>query len=166
MVRCSSYADGNCTDGACLLAPWIPEDLGDGGDWAANAPSHGLQVTMIPTAGSVVCYCRGDGYSPYGHCAYVERVNPDGTILVKEMNYVAFNQYDERVSTLSDVCGFILAPGMAPGQGGTGGQGAAGNAVGDLAASWSRLQGYYNGEADQYIRALQDVQSAYFTLVG
>lgn len=117
MARCDTYAFGNCTWGVCELAPWVPEGLGDGGDWAANAPSHGLQVTEVPTFGSVVCYCRGNGYSDFGHVGYVEAIYRDGTFLVKEMNYIAFDGYDERVSNMSDVCGFILQPGTAPGQG-------------------------------------------------
>jgi len=120
MARCDTYAPGNCTWGACELAPWIPEGLHDAGDWAANAAARGYVVTDIATPGSVVSYCRGDGYSEFGHCAYVEVVYPDGTFLVKEMNFVAFDTYDERVSNMGDVCGFILEPGTSPGQGAPG----------------------------------------------
>ena len=124
MARCDSYAFGNCTRGACEFAGFIPEGLGDGGDWAADYLAQGGQVTMIPTAGAVVSYCRGDGYSQYGHCAYVEEVYDDGTFLVKERNYLAFNTDDERRSTTGDVCGFLLAPGAVPGTRKRPGQGA------------------------------------------
>lgn len=128
MARCDSYAFGNCTRGACEQADFIPEGLGDGGDWAADYAAQGGVVTMIPTAGSVVSYCRGDGYSEFGHCAYVLEVYPDGTFLVKERNYVAFNVDDERRSSGVDVCGFLLAPGMTPGQTHIPGRGAPGPA--------------------------------------
>lgn len=117
MARCDSYAFGNCTQGACEDAPWIPEGLGDGGDWAANAAARGLEVTMAPTVGSVVCYCRGDGYSVFGHVAYVVAVGGDGRFEVHEMNFVGFDEWDYRWSTMGDVCGFILAPGQQPGRG-------------------------------------------------
>jgi len=120
MTRCETYTPQNCTAGACELAPWIPERLGDGGDWAANYAARGGTVTMIPTAGSVVCYARGGGYSAFGHVAYVEDVYPDGTFLVREENFSGLGQWDERRSTMADVAGFLLAPGAVPGEVGTG----------------------------------------------
>lgn len=116
MARCDSYAPGNCTIGACRLADWVPDYLGDGGDWAANWQARGGALTQQPTAGAIVSYCRGDGYSVWGHVAYVEQVYDDGTFLVKEMNYLAFDTYDERRSNDGDVCGFLLGPGVTPGQ--------------------------------------------------
>lgn len=116
MARCDSYTPENCTAGACQLAPWIPDYLGDGGDWAASWAARGGQVTMVPTALSVVCYCRGGGYSDFGHVALVEVVYPDGTFLVREENFLGLGDWDERRSTMGDVCGFLLAPGMRPGQ--------------------------------------------------
>ncbi len=145
MAHCDSYLFGECTWGCCELNSWIPEGLGDGGDWATNAVNQGLNVTNIPTIGSVVSYARGDGYSPFGHCATVEDVYSDGTFLVKEMNYVAWDQYDERVSTTFDVAGFILAPGQQPGGGGQGRGGPPGNAPNDLQYEWGVIQDYLNG---------------------
>jgi hypothetical protein len=117
MARCDSYAAGNCTRGACELNPWIPENLHDGGDWAMNAALRGFQITSLPTVGSVVCYCRGDGYSPFGHVGSVIAVGTDGRFLVREENFIGLSQWDDRWSTQADVCGFILPPGAAPGQG-------------------------------------------------
>lgn len=118
MARCDTYARGNCTKGACELAPWIPDDLGDGGDWAADYEAQGGQVTMLPTQYSVVCYCRGDGYSGFGHVGLVLGIYPDGTFDVREENFIGLGLFDTRRSTLADVCGFLLAPGMVPGSGG------------------------------------------------
>jgi hypothetical protein len=117
MARCSSYAPGNCTAGACEENPWIPEQLGDGGDWAFHAAQRGLVVTMVPTVGAVVSYCRGGGYSQFGHVGTVLAVSGDGRFLVHEENFVGLYQWDSRWSTMADVCGFILPPGAAPGQG-------------------------------------------------
>lgn len=122
MARCGSYAFGNCTYGVCQDDSWVPEDLGDGGDWAEHAAARGYQITMVPTIGAVCSYCRGNGYSQYGHVATVIDIGANGTFLVREMNFVAFDQYDDRWSSMGDVCGFILPPGVSAGQG-VGGQG-------------------------------------------
>lgn len=123
MARCDTYSFGNCTRGACDDNSWVPDGLGDGGDWARDAAARGFVVTMIPTVGAVVCYCRGDGYSPYGHVGTVVQVAGPDSFQVREMNYAAFDQFDLRWSNTFDVCGFILPPGVQPGQPG-GGQGA------------------------------------------
>jgi len=160
MARCSSYAFGNCTAGACADNGWIPEGLGDGGDWAANAAARGFQVTMVPTVGSVVSYCRGDGYSQWGHVASVVAVAADGSFEVHEMNFAAFNAYDYRWSNGHDVCGFILPPGAQPGQGASAGlTGPGGGPFGVPAApiaAWEAVRWWtrYLG-ADLYGRALQ-----------
>lgn len=51
--------------------------------WTYNAASDGYIVNHTPTVGSIMQSTAGY----YGHVAYVERVNPDGSILISEMNY-------------------------------------------------------------------------------
>ncbi|ATH60887.1 CHAP domain-containing protein [Staphylococcus nepalensis] len=51
--------------------------------WASNAAADGYTVNNTPTAGSIMQNYEG----PIGHVAYVEQVNPDGSILISEMNY-------------------------------------------------------------------------------
>lgn len=116
-MRCDSYAPGNCTAGACQENPWIPDGLHDGGDWAINAALRGFAVTSVPTVGAVVSYCRGNGYSQFGHVGTVIAVSADGRFLVHEENFIGLYQWDSRWSTQADVCGFILPPGAQPGQG-------------------------------------------------
>lgn len=157
MARCDSYIPGQCTRGACDDQGWVPDGLGNGGDWAANAPAHGLQVTLTPTAGSVVCYCPGDGYSEFGHCGVVEEVYADGSFLVKEMNFAAPFVYDFRHSSAYDVCGFILPPGVQPGQGGTspgGGRGAVGpdGLPQELHDVWSQMTWWANQGAPTLVQ--------------
>jgi surface antigen len=46
----------------------------------------------------------------YGHVAYVEKVNADGSFVVSEMNYKGFGEVDFRTVTPKDkiqVIGFI-----------------------------------------------------------
>lgn len=148
MARCDSYYGGQCTWGACEAAGWVPENLGDGGDWAANAARMGYVVTSVPTVGAACSYARGDGYSSFGHVGIVSAVYPDGTFEIHEMNYVAAWQYDDRRSNTYDVAGFILPPGVAPGSGVSQGMGAGpgGPGADNMAAVWSYLQGMFNDQ--------------------
>ncbi|MEJ7482916.1 CHAP domain-containing protein, partial [Staphylococcus warneri] len=51
--------------------------------WASNAANDGYQVDNTPSVGAIMQSTPG----PYGHVAYVERINGDGSILISEMNY-------------------------------------------------------------------------------
>jgi LysM repeat protein len=65
---------------------------GDAGYWYANASAQGYPVGPTPKVGSIMVTWE----SWAGHVAYVEAVNPDGSWMVSEMNWVAFNTIDER----------------------------------------------------------------------
>ncbi|MCU5745762.1 LysM peptidoglycan-binding domain-containing protein [Staphylococcus sp. SQ8-PEA] len=52
-------------------------------NWASNAQADGYRVDNSPSVGSILQTVEG----PVGHVAYVEQINPDGSILVSEMNY-------------------------------------------------------------------------------
>lgn len=61
--------------------------MGNGGQWGAYARSYGYSVSSTPKAGRVVSFQGGEaGSSSYGHVAFVETVNADGSIVVSEMN--------------------------------------------------------------------------------
>ncbi|EKU48610.1 CHAP domain-containing protein [Staphylococcus massiliensis] len=51
--------------------------------WAGAAQQDGYTVDNNPEVGSIMQNFEG----PVGHVAYVERVNPDGSLLISEMNY-------------------------------------------------------------------------------
>lgn len=171
MAHCDSYYPGQCTAGACQLNSWIPDGLGNGGQWAAKAAARGYVVTMTPTAPSVVCYCAGDGYSEFGHVATVLSLNGDGTFVVREENYLGPFLWDTRTSSTYDVCGFILPPGASPGQNAPSSQGqGSGPAAG---AGRSEVEGSWQGFGDvvnQYIpnvnQYMQWVQSNITGWVG
>lgn len=60
----------------------VPANLGNASTWDDRAPGAGLLVDKRPAQGAaVVTSQRGAG-----HVAYVEQVNPDGSIWVSEMN--------------------------------------------------------------------------------
>jgi LysM repeat protein len=65
---------------------------GDAGWWYANAASQGYSVGSTPKVGAIMVTWE----SWAGHVAYVEAVNPDGSWMVSEMNWVAFDVIDQR----------------------------------------------------------------------
>ena len=65
---------------------------GDAGYWYANAAAQGYAVGSTPKVGSIMVTWE----SWAGHVAYVEAVNPDGSWVVSEMNWVAFDVIDQR----------------------------------------------------------------------
>jgi LysM repeat protein len=65
---------------------------GDAGYWYANASAQGYPVGPTPKVGAIMVTWE----SWAGHVAYVESVNADGSWVVSEMNWVAFNVIDER----------------------------------------------------------------------
>jgi LysM repeat protein len=65
---------------------------GDAGYWYANASAQGHPVGPTPKVGAIMVTWE----SWAGHVAYVEAVNADGSWVVSEMNFVAFDVISER----------------------------------------------------------------------
>jgi LysM repeat protein len=65
---------------------------GDAGSWLAAAEALGWQTGPTPRLGAIMVSHE----SWLGHVAYVERVNPDGSFVVSEMNYSGFGQVNFR----------------------------------------------------------------------
>lgn len=65
---------------------------GDAGYWYQNAAAQGYAVGPTPKVGAIMVTWE----SWAGHVAYVEAVNPDGSFMVSEMNWVAFDVIDQR----------------------------------------------------------------------
>jgi LysM repeat protein len=66
---------------------------GDAGWWYQNASAKGYSVGATPKPGAIMVTWE----SNWGHVAYVESVNPDGSWVVTEMNYMGFWVIDQRV---------------------------------------------------------------------
>ena len=77
------YVAGQCTQWAWYNRQDLPGQLGNANAWARNAAAYGYTVNHTPSAGAVIQ--TGAGW--YGHVGYVEAVNPDGSIVMSEMNY-------------------------------------------------------------------------------
>jgi surface antigen len=74
----NTYYYGYCTWYAKNRRPDLPNMLGNGGQWVANAAARGYATGTAPRAGAIA--------ETVGHVAYVESVNGDGTIVISEMN--------------------------------------------------------------------------------
>lgn len=80
------YTSGQCTYyvfdrvGGKISSTW-----GNANNWASAAAGSGYTVNNSPSQGSILQSSAG----AYGHVAYVENVNSDGSIEVSEMNYGA-----------------------------------------------------------------------------
>jgi surface antigen len=74
----NTYYYGYCTWYAKQRRPDLPNMLGNGGQWVANAAARGYATGTAPRAGAIA--------ETVGHVAYVESVNGDGTIVISEMN--------------------------------------------------------------------------------
>ena len=84
----NTYYDGNCTWYAKDKRPDLPNMLGNGGQWSANAAAKGFKTGSAPRKGAVA--------EQAGHVAYVEKVNKNGTVTVSEMNYTGYGQVSKR----------------------------------------------------------------------
>lgn len=71
----------------------IPNNMGNAIAWLGAAQSAGLATGSLPRAGAVVYHLNIGGW---GHVAYVERMNPDGSALVSDMNYPIWGQVTTR----------------------------------------------------------------------
>lgn len=89
----SGYAFGQCTWYAFqrrseIGKPLVHSYFGNGGDWWKTAQSLGMTVNKTPRAGACVSFPGGvaGAYPPWGHVAFVEKVNSDGSFEVSEMS--------------------------------------------------------------------------------
>lgn len=77
------YGAGQCTQWAWYKRQDLPSTLGNANAWARSAAAAGYVVNNTPAAGAILQTSSGW----YGHVGYVEAVNPDGSIIMSEMNY-------------------------------------------------------------------------------
>ncbi len=100
------YTSGQCTwyvfdkrakDGETISTFW-----GDARNWAGQAAASGFKVDHKPEVGAILQTVKG----PYGHVAYVERVNLDGSIFISEMNWVAPYITSTRTISSSEVSSY------------------------------------------------------------
>ena len=89
-----SYPFGQCTwyvfNRMAQIGKRVDDFMGNGGEWGAKGRALGYTVTNTPKVGTAISFPPGSfGSDPvYGHVAFVEVVNSDGTLLVSECNVV------------------------------------------------------------------------------
>ncbi len=101
--RNSRFYFGYCT---WYVATWRNVTwMGDAWEWFGNAQKQGVATGQTPQKGAIMVTWE----SSWGHVAYVESVNPDGSYVVSEMNFAGFDVIDQRVITPGSVplIGFI-----------------------------------------------------------
>lgn len=88
------YYKGECTSYVAwkrsTIGKPIPPAIGNGGEW--TGAKAGYTQSNIPHYGDVMVF---PNLYPYGHVAFVEAVNGDGTVYISEYNWNRF-AYDER----------------------------------------------------------------------
>lgn len=88
------YAWGNCTWWAAKRRAQtgqpIPNTWGNASSWAIKAANDGYIVDHNPSPGAIMHVPRWG----WGHVAYVENVDPNGTWHISEMNVAGLNVVD------------------------------------------------------------------------
>jgi surface antigen len=81
---------------------------GNAWEWAATARAAGRPEGMRPRVGSIVVFGAGNGYSGFGHVAYVVSVQSSHSFTVDEGNFLGLGVVDQRhIGSLNDVEAFI-----------------------------------------------------------
>ena len=77
--------------------------MGNAAEWPSYARSYGYSVSNTPSAGSAIVFQQGlAGADPtYGHVAFVEAVNADGSVYISEMNVRGLNVISYRTISAS-----------------------------------------------------------------
>ena len=103
----NSFPWGQCTWYVASLreVPWS----GNADQWLGNAAAMGYSTGRTPRPGAIVVWGPGNGYSYYGHVAYVVAVVSPTDFYVDEANFdeIPGNIDSREVTTLNDVEGFI-----------------------------------------------------------
>lgn len=93
----NGYDYGYCTWYVKNRRADLPNRLGNANQWVYNARNAGFATGSTPQVGAVA----QTGAGALGHVAYVEEVYSNGTILVSEMNYVAWGVQSTRIASAS-----------------------------------------------------------------
>jgi len=104
--QCTSYAAYMATSNGIISAADIQywgTTHGYGGEWADSARWSGYTVDKNVQPNTIISWPVGtftteNYYDAYGHVAYVAGVNGDGTMTIKEFNFLQWDTYDVRYS--------------------------------------------------------------------
>ncbi|GGI40883.1 CHAP domain-containing protein [Mammaliicoccus stepanovicii] len=91
------YTSGQCTYFAFSKRPDLGNTWGNANNWANAAAQSGYTVNNSPKSGAILQSTAGG----YGHVAYVDKVNSDGSVQVSEMNYQGVGVVSSRTISAS-----------------------------------------------------------------
>ena len=94
----NTYVKGTCTWYAKEMRPDLPNRLGNGGQWVANARARGIATGTTPRVGAIA--------EQSGHVAYVEAVNGN-MVTVSEMGFAGDPGVHRRTVSASTFFGYI-----------------------------------------------------------
>jgi surface antigen len=86
----------------------LPRNLGNAVTWATLAAQSGLSVDGTPRAGDVLWHKNTWIAGGLGHVGFVEKVNPNGSIEVSDMNYPIWNGVSYRTIEPSEFGGYLF----------------------------------------------------------
>ncbi len=96
----NGYIRGYCTWHAAnrraAVGNPLPTNLGNANSWYRNAIANGMDAGYEPRQYAVLWHVDTSIAGGLGHVAFVERVNPDGSILVSDMNYPYYGRVTTR----------------------------------------------------------------------
>lgn len=85
-----TYPFSECTWWAAVrraqLGRPVPDNMGNGGQWADSGRAKGMSVDNTPHVGDVIVFAPGQAgaVAYYGHVAVVEAILSDGSIIISE----------------------------------------------------------------------------------
>ena len=112
----NAYPAGQCTDyvhnrRSQIGKPMPHSYMQNGGQWGASARAAGMSVDHSPRAGDAVSFPPGvaGADATFGHIAFVEKVNSDGSIEISEANVVGLGVISFRTlpASVTPYCDFI-----------------------------------------------------------
>lgn len=108
----NGYSYGYCTWHAAnrraSIGKPIPRNLGNAVTWASLSSSAGLAVGPTPRAGDVLWHKNTYIAGGLGHVGFVEKVNPDGSIYVSDMNFPLWAGITYRTITPDEFSGYLF----------------------------------------------------------
>lgn len=108
----NGYSYGYCTwhvaNRRAAIGRPIPRNLGNAVTWASIAASAGLNVDSKPRAGSVLWHKNTYIAGGLGHVGFVEKINPDGSAYVSDMNYPFWGSVTYRTLTADEFSSYLF----------------------------------------------------------
>jgi hypothetical protein len=106
-LQCTEYVQYRVKEKLGVAIRWPVDSGRSGGKWAEIfEKNNAYKILETPEANCAMCFTSGISTNPIandvGHIAFVEAVNPDGTIKISEANWPRNGIYNERTLTEKD----------------------------------------------------------------